>query len=118
MKKYLPVVINTMFVLFMTLGFYANIQGAKNIAVFYIWLNIVVGLLYLFVKNKEENNKDLVKFPSSVLFSIEAFIVFTLIWNAWFWTAALYTLSMILLYTKREKEKDDLEKKAKPEFNF
>ena len=91
----------------------------QNIAVFYIWLNIVVGILYLFVTKKEEPNKnDMVKFPRSVLFTIETFIVFTLIWNSWFWTAALYTFAMILLHTKREKEKDDLEKEAKPEFNF
>lgn len=114
MKKHIPLVINALFVVFLYLGFYNDIQGAKNVAVFYIWLTIVIGMLYLFVPKNEKNKTNAIKIPLPIIFVIQAFVLFTLIWNAWWWTAGLYFFAIALMHAKNDKEKVELEKT--PEF--
>lgn len=107
MKKYMPLIVNFLFLVALYFGFFQHVEGAKNIALFYIWINIVVALLY-FHKNAKapESTGQYIKLPKFIKISIVVLTTFVLVWSAYWVTAVLYSLAMGVFIMKMENKQE------------
>ena len=74
---------NGLFALAMYLGFYENIEGAKNVTVFWAWLISICSLVLfsnkvakITIENNEKKGKKFISRPLSISFSLIIISVF------------------------------------------
>lgn len=108
MKNIFPIIFQVVFISCFYIGFFENVEGARNVSLFYIWLMIVATFVSASNKKtheeqvKEANKRGVI--PAWAHISIQCFVIFGLLWNAWWITAVVFLIAVGLIHNEWEKE--------------
>lgn len=96
-------VVNSIFATAIYFGLYEGVKGAENIAQFIAWLTIVASfLLTTDVAVTLRVTKGIpFSVPAIVDIIFDISVVTAFVWFGWFWTAAFYSVHIVLLYDFR-----------------
>lgn len=90
-------------------GLVQDVAGAANVVQFYIWFNFILSLYMLsekFVAEVRKKGTPQVPVWMNAVYQLCA--VALLVWYGWFWAAAAYTLSAILLTRGRVPKQEKI----------
>lgn len=99
MKIFRYIAFNTFFAVILYFGFFQGIEGAKNVALFFIWFIIIVSVILL-ASSKEDKLKAGHKgrsVPVAVDMCFDIAIVSVLIWFDYWITGSLFFISAMLM---------------------
>lgn len=118
MKKFMPFIINALFVICFYFGFVENVEGARNLALFYIWTTIAVVLVTAAYPDEEAKRIEKAKqpnvMPRSIHITIHFAVLIGLLWYGWWITAVFYVIAVAMIH-KMWEDKDKLKAKLAAE---
>lgn len=114
----MPFIINALFVICFYFGFVENVEGARNVALFYIWTIIAVVLTMAAYPDDEAKRIKKAKepnvMPRSIHITIQFAVLIGLLWYGWWITAVFYVIAVAMIH-KMWEDKDKLKAKLAAE---
>ena len=80
-------------------GYALNIEGAKNTALFIVWIAIIASLSLLNEDFSKAVKRGSSPVPSLLIIFVDIFIMVILAWNGAFITAFLWAIGMMIRYS-------------------